>query len=322
MDALVASGNPSFGSLLAAALTAAWTVPGLGLLIPEINGWVIGGNLVHSMIDSSGAVVQGRRGPDYMIGTGTKSDGEQNAYRVDSIEVIFDAMTADYLDFLDEILPVAPLFPQAGYISLRPSLRGSATLSMHNVMGIWAISIEIASPKNLPGNAAWMSFVHKCAVRHNGRPHWGQYNKLDALTVSVLYGDLLNQWRAALHRVSGASVRFSNAYTLQRGLEPVGIVRTVTAVRKSGRKITDLCHAGEAWSPVPVSQAIQEIQAGTMKYFAMGGMSSALITVVSDGHGGHALRTVADSTSRIIWIVCRYVSGKGNRHWRDGSARH
>ena len=297
LDALVATGNPDFGSVLAAALTAVWSVPGLGLLIPQINGMVLQGDLVKTMKDPNGMEVRGRRGPDYLVCTGAKEDSDQSAYKADSIEVVFDAMTADYLNFLDEILPIAPLFPQAGYVSLRPSLRGTATLSMHNVMGIRAISIEIASLKNLPGNAAWMSFVHQSAVRHNGRPHWGQYNKLDALTVSVLYGDLLNQWREALHRVSGASTQFSNAYTRQRGLEPEDIVRIVTAVRKSGHKITHLCHAGETWSPIAVSQVIQDIQAGTAKYFATSGRTSALIKVVSDGHGGHVLRTAPDATS-------------------------
>jgi hypothetical protein len=40
---------------------------------------------------------------------------------------------------------LAPLFPQAGIVSLRPTLRSSALLSMHNVTSNRAISVEIAA---------------------------------------------------------------------------------------------------------------------------------------------------------------------------------
>ncbi len=297
LDVLIATGNAPFGSILASALTAAWTVPGLMNLIPQVNGMVLQSNQAVTMTGPAGETIRGQRGPDYLVSTGNRKDNDQNDFRSDSIEVIFDAMTSDYLDFLEEILAVGPLFQQAGYVSLRPSLKGTATISMHNVMGARTASIEIASLKNLPGNSAWMSFVHQSALRHNGRPHWGQENALNATTVSMLYGDLLNQWREALHRVSGDSIRFSNAYTRQRGLEPKGIVRLVTAVRKAQRKITHLCHSGEAWSPVPVAQAIQQIESGSMQYFATAGKSAALIKAVSDGHGGKVLRTAPDATA-------------------------
>lgn len=87
------------------------------------------------------------------------------------------------------------LYDQAGYISLRPSRSSTALLSMHNVNGPFAMSIEIASLKNLSGNLAWMSYVQQAAIRHNGRPHWGQENKLDAGTVAMMYGRALNDSR-------------------------------------------------------------------------------------------------------------------------------
>jgi hypothetical protein len=291
LDALLLAGKPAFGAVLAAALTAAWSVPGVAFLIPQIAGMVI-----ESQMGGTKRT-EGRRGPHYLITTGPAEDSDQNDFRADSIELIFDAMTGDYLDFLDEILPIAPLFQQAGYVSLRPSLRSSALLSMHNVTGKRAISIEISSPKDLPGNLPWLAYVHQAAIRHNGRPHWGQYNKLDALTTAMLYGDSLNQWREALLKVSGTSALFSNAFTRQRGLEPQGIVREVTSVKKKVGKITHVCNDGATWSPVAVSQAIQEIQAGTAKYFARRGDSAALIKVVSDGRGGFFLRSQPDQTS-------------------------
>jgi hypothetical protein len=289
LDYLLVSGKAPFGSLLAAALTAAWDIQGLNYLIPQIQGMVIEDQL------RGGSTKGGARGPHFRVTTGWREDSDQNDFRSDSIEVVFDATMSGYLDFLDEILPVAPLFQQAGYVSVRPSLSSSALLSMHNVSGSRAISIEIASVKNLRGNGAWMSYLHQAAVRHNGRPHWGQYNKLDALNVAMLYGDALSEWREALFSVSGDSTVFSNDFTRQRGLEPTSIARAVTSVKKSSRgRITHLCHAGEPWSPVTASEAIKQIQAGTVRYVAVAGDSIAVIRVVRDGHGGFYLRTVSD----------------------------
>ncbi len=289
LDYLLVTGKAPFGSLLAAALTAAWDIQGLNYLIPQIQGMVIEDQL------RGGNTKGGARGPHFRVTTGWREDSDQNDFRSDSIEVVFDATTSGYLEFLDEILPIAPLFQQAGYISLRPSLSSSALLSMHNVGGGRAISIEIASVKNLRGNGAWMSYLHQAAVRHNGRPHWGQYNKLNEVNVAMLYGDALSRWREALFAVSGDSTLFSNDFTRQRGLEPKGIARAVTSVRRSSRgRITHLCHAGESWSPVAANDAIKQIQDGTVSYVAVAGDSIAVIKVVRDGHGGFYLRTVSD----------------------------
>ena len=245
-----------------------------------------------------GLKATGIRGPHFRVSTGPREDSDQNDFRSDSIEVVFDAASSDYLDFLDEIIRVAPFFPQAGYISLRPSLRSTALLSMHNVSGPRAMSIEIASAKDLPGNPAWMAYVHQAAVRLNGRPHWGQYNRLDELSVEMLYASSLQDWREALLTVSGESTLFSNEFTRQRGLEPKRIVRLVTSVKKTKRDtITHVCNDDELWSPVPVSEAIQQIQAGTAIYIAVGGENFSFIQVVSDGKGGFYLRSRPDQNS-------------------------
>jgi hypothetical protein len=168
---------------------------------------------------------------------------------------------------------------------------------MHHVNGRRAIAIEIASVKNLLGNAAWMSYVHQAAIRHNGRPHWGQYNKLDAPTVAMLYGSSLNEWREALLGVSGTSTLFSNDFTRRRGLEPKGVVREVTSVKKRRDKITHLCNDGASWSPIAVKDAIEQIRGGLAGYVTRRGEYGALIRAVSDGHGGYYLRTQSDRTS-------------------------
>jgi hypothetical protein len=290
LDRLILSGNAAFGSVVAAALTAAWRVPGAGYLIPVIQGMVMDGRL-------RGGVTGGaKRGLHYLVSTGPREDSDQTDFRSDSIEVVFDATSANYLAFLDEILPIAPSFQQAGYISLRPSLGSSALLSMHNGYGMnRASSIEIASLKNLPGNAAWMSYVHQAAVRYGGRPHWGQYNKLDAVDTAMLYAGALTPWREALTIVSGTSKVFSNEFTRKRGIEPVSILREVTAVRKGPKHtISHLCNKDAPWSPVTVRQAIREIRAGTAKYFARFEDTLVEIRVVD----GRYLRTVADDTER------------------------
>jgi hypothetical protein len=289
LDRLILSGNAAYGSVVAAALTAAWKVPAAGYLIPQIQGMVMDGRL------RGGSTINGSaRGLHYLVSTGPREDSDQTDFRVDSIEVVFDATSANYLAFLDEILGIAPSFQQAGYIGLRPSLGSSALLSMHNGSNR-AISIEISSLKNLPGNAAWMSYVHQAAVRYGGRPHWGQYNKLDAIDTAMLYAGSLNPWREALTSVSGTSKLFSNAFTRKRGLEPVSIFREVAAVRKTPKDtISHLCNEDAPWSPVTVRQAIRDIRAGTAKYFARFEDSLVEIRVV----GGRYLRTAADDTEQ------------------------
>jgi hypothetical protein len=292
LNKLLLLGKPAFGAVLAAALTAAWRIPGLNFLIPQIQGMVIENQL------RGGLKADGIRGPHFRVTTGPREDSDQTDFRSDSIELVFDASSPDYLDFLDEIFTVAPFYQQAGYISLRPSLRSTALLSMHNVSGPRAMSIEIASAKDLPGNAGWMSYVHEAGVRFNGRPHWGQYNKLSELSVEMLYAASLPAWREALLSVTGESTLFSNDFTRRRGLEPKRIVRLVTSVKKTKRDtITHLCNDDESWSPVRVADAIQQIQAGTAIYIAVGGENFSFIDVVSDGQGGFYLRSRPDQTS-------------------------
>jgi hypothetical protein len=113
----------------------------------------------------------------------------------------------------------------------------------------------------------------------------------------MLYGSQLNEWREALLSVSGTDTLFSNHYCRSRGLEPTSIAREVTAVsRRDGhRGITHLCNDGASWSPVPVAQAIREIQSGAIRYFSRAGDLIAPLRIVSDGHGGHYLRSQSDA---------------------------
>jgi FAD/FMN-containing dehydrogenase len=292
LDTMIARGNFNAGVLIASAIDSLWKIPGMSALIAEIEYLVLNGRLPRT-----------GRGPHYLMTSGTRADSDQTDFVSDSLEVVFDTSTAAFIDFLDEVLAVSPLFPQAGYVSLRPSLSSKASLSMHNVAGARAVSFELASIKPIAGNFAWLLYCHHAAVRRNGRPHWGQFNKMQALDTAMLYGDSLNSWREgllALERVTqqASSTIFSNAFTRQRGLEPLGIARDVTSVKKKRGTITHLCNDGASWSPVTVEQAIEEIRAGTVHYFARRDDSRAAVKVVRDGQGGFRLRTVADNTSR------------------------
>ena len=240
-----------------------------------------------------GSTINGSaRGLHYLVSTGLREDSDQTDFRVDSIEVVFDATTMDYLGFLDEILPVAPKFKQAGYVSLRPSLRSQAPLSMHHVRARTRCRSRSRRSKACRGTRPGCpsSTTGRSA---RGRPHWGQYNKLDALDVALLYRSAIDEWREGLLMLSGTSTRFSNAFTQARGLEPVSIAREVTATAKDRGRITHLCNPSAAWSPVSRRQAISEIKSGTVKYFVRGAQGVVPIHVV----GGRYLRTAPDATS-------------------------
>jgi hypothetical protein len=262
--AIRAAGQPMTGAAAAAlAISAAWRLPFTGAAVPEINRALMAGQFDNAMR-------QGKRGPHHLLTSGHKEDSRQQlCYRADSIEMIFDANQARYIDFLEAVLGSGPSFRQAGYISVRLSRGSRAEMSMHNLGSSRAVSIEVAALKGLPDNMAWMDHVQREGLRRGGRPHWGQVNKLGSQQVLAIYGQQLINWREALLRVSHGSTMFSNPFTRQRGLEPTGILREVTAVHKTaGGVVTALCGPeGSEWSPVNLQDAIREIQRGTSMYF-------------------------------------------------------
>lgn len=206
--------NPSMtaGEMLALAAAAIWDLK-LGWLLPRITGSLFDGRYGLSL----GA---GIRGPSDLILSGHPEQSQQNCFRADSIEPVFDAHQSQYLDFLNQVLFFAPTMRQSGYISLRWSATIDAPLSMHNYPSANAVAIEITSLSKLPDNAAYMALCEAIAFTYNGRPHWGQINTLDANRVDTLFGPLTSKWRGALGLVVGPSTTFSNAYTIRRNLEP------------------------------------------------------------------------------------------------------
>ncbi len=218
--------NPTMpaGQMLAQVLTAFWDLS-LGWAIPQIAGVEFG--LQYQ--DSTGA---GKRGPSNLIISGFREQSLQGCYRADSIEPIFDAHSTGYIDFLDAIINAAPNVKQAGYISLRWSAMSRATMSMHSFPSAHGVAIEVTSLRGLPDNPAWFAQVEAAAVSRGGRPHWGQINNLDAASTAAMFGGNLQAWRTALGEVVGGSSTFSNAFTAQRGLEPLpGATPTVAGPR-------------------------------------------------------------------------------------------
>jgi hypothetical protein len=297
LNVLLAQGA-SLGEVAAAAVNALWQIPGAAFAIPEIE---------KILLNAQGAGLGGTLGRGFHsdLTAGTPA----NYYVGEAIEIIFDAASGDYLDFLDEIFPIAPFFHQAGYISLRPSRASSAFLSMHNVTSqTRTISIEIGSLKGLDGNAGWFAFVQQRGIAHNGRPHWGLINKLDAGTVAIMYPSL-NDWREALNRINGTSTLFSNAFSVQRGLEPESIVRTVTCVIASNGSVTHLGNASEYWSPVPIQQALDEIIQGRMFYFPQLGSSllPPLIAIPNAAGGMAAALNPVSQANLMMLPRCHFL---------------
>jgi hypothetical protein len=107
------------------------------------------------------------------------------------------------------------------------------------------------------------------------------------------------KWREALVRVSANARLFSNRYTRRRGLEPSGMMREVTGVIREQRlkmppgRVTHLLGGGAAWSPVPVQQAVREIESGAVIYFTGGGGREAIVHVATR-NGRKYLRTGPD----------------------------
>lgn len=245
------------------------------------------------------SMVEGRRGPHHLLTSGTRETSHQSTYRGDSIEVMFARDDKNFVPFLRGVLLEAKNYKQAGYISVRLSLASRATMSMHNFDASHVFSVEVSTLKNVPQGKDWMYFVHDKALAHGGRPHWGQYNKLDQPWVESLYGKNLRRWHHALWTLTRASDRFSSDFTRKRGLDPENLRRVTSVFRTAGGTLTHLVgQDGEAWSPASVRDAIAGIRNGSAMYAIDSGAGLSFILAVDNPKvGGVYLRTEADNTA-------------------------
>jgi hypothetical protein len=277
------------------------TLAGMSLLNLTWAAGIDVGGLMRSIMNEqfAGGMVDGRRGPHHLLTSGTRESSHQNTYRGDSIEVMFAHDDKNFVPFLRGVLLEAKNYKQAGYISVRLSLVSRATMSMHNFDASHAYSVEVSTLKSVPQGKDWMHFVHYQALAHGGRPHWGQYNKLDQPWVESLYGKNLRRWHHALWALTRASDRFSSDYTRKRGLDPENLRRVTSVFRTASGTLTHLVgQDGAPWSPASVRDAIAGIRNGSAVYAIDSGAGLSFIVAVENPKvGGVYLRTEADNTA-------------------------
>lgn len=248
-DMNMGGGGPNVsGGLVATGLNALFLLNPFSADNPGVDA------IVNKVIDDqmAPAATGGRRGKHAWIAAGVPN-GVFPDFRGVSAEVMFDASNPAYVDFLQAVNDAGHNYRQVGWLSLRPSLATNATLSMHNVGGTHAVSIEISLLGGLPGNEEFLGFVQQKALALGGRLHWGQANnQLNPSVASAQYGGMLESWKRSLWRVSGDSKVFSNAFTRQRGLEPVA-ARSEIAVTVPAADVLVVARSGglqsKSWSP-------------------------------------------------------------------------
>ena len=280
---------PVGAGIAIAALNLTWAV---GVDVGGLIGGAMGGSFQDSM-------TVGRRGPHHLLTSGTRATSHEIPYRADSIEVMFAADDKNFVPFLRGVLLEARNYKQAGYISVRPSLVSRATMSMHNFDTSHAYSVEVSTLKSVPQGKDWMHFVHYQALAHRGRPHWGQYNRLDQPWVESLYGKNVRRWHHALWMLTRASDRFSSDFTRKRGLDPDNLRRVTSVFRTASGTLTHLVgQDGASWSPAAVRDAIAGIRNGSAMYAIDSGAGLSFIVAVDNPRvGGVYLRTEADGTA-------------------------
>lgn len=271
------------------------------LAIRALNlSWIFGidvGKMVGDAIAGSfqDAMTTGRRGPHHLLTSGSRATGRQ-APNADSIEVIFAADDRNLVSFLKSVLFEAKNYKQAGYIAVRPSLVSRASMSMHNFKSSHAYSVEVSTLKEVPQAKEWMYFVHYQALAHGGRPHWGQYNKVDQSWVKWLYGKNLRRWHHALWTLTKSSDRFSSDFTRKRGFDPENLRRVTSAFRTPNGTLTHLVgQDGDSWSPISVRDAIVDLRNGSAMYVIESRTALSFVVPVENPKvGGVYLRTEDD----------------------------
>ncbi|HEX7892484.1 MAG TPA: D-arabinono-1,4-lactone oxidase [Ramlibacter sp.] len=243
------------------------------------------------------AIEQGRRGPHWLVTSGTRAASHNKSYTGDGIEVVFDATRPEYLQFLRVILDAAPRYSQAGWISVRPSRASRATLSMHNVAGAHAMSIEATTATGLADNEAWLGWVHEQAMAYGGRPHWGQFNTVNERQVRTLYGAGLDNWKASLFEASGQSTTFSNAFSRVRGLEPAAGERSVSVT----------CPGTDKLLVVDAPRSLQDDRIGSRSWEPATGWVSRqpLDTLTAAPHATVASARIAGSDRAMVLAIGR-----------------
>lgn len=206
------------GEALTESLNALWRAQ----ITREFEPLIADLNSLILFMGMKESIEQGKRGPSWQISSGTSERSNDDCYRAQSAEIVFDTGTGAYIDFVETLLDNAFRHRFGGYVSLRFSSRTDASLSMHNVATPLAVSIEVAAIDGFEGSESWTDFVETTGKAMGGRPHWGQQNTLTLPEVMTLYEmeDLRDWWHQCFLITGRDSATFSNGYTRRRGLEP------------------------------------------------------------------------------------------------------
>lgn len=145
---------------------------------------------------------------------------------VDSIEVFFDSLGDDLINFVDGLI----LFERdqefngkafVGYASLRFMGPTRALLGMQKFER--TCSVEVACLRDVSGSQEMVDYAVGLAQNRNLKclVHWGQRNDYSRNDVEFRYGPWLPLWREALATITnnGRLDGFSNAFTRRTGLE-------------------------------------------------------------------------------------------------------
>lgn len=296
------------GDALVESLNAVWRAQidhELEWLIADLN-YVI---LKNGFCDALG---DGRRGLGWQVSSGTEERTNDDCYRANSTELIFDTATTAYIDFINRLLDNAHRFHIGGYISIRFSSRTPASLSMHNVRTPLAVSIEVSTLHGLEGSESWVAFAEQAAKEMGGRPHWGQQNRMSTADLLTLYKyeDLLDWWHQCFLVVGPTSRTFSNNYTRQRGLEPMR--RPATAAAMVSPAVLD-------FGRVLKDRIVTRDRGLTISNVGIGGLEIASIRLVGTQAAAFSLASlpalpVTLQQGRAFPVSVQFQGGSEGRH--------
>ena len=182
--------------------------------------------------DLAAGIMAGQVGP--MVRAGPASGGlHQNvldkhdygldgAESADSVELLFDAASNVYLDFIDTVVDIANRHSVVyGYIGIRFTPAATALIAMQQFP--LTVSVEVTALRTRLKDifAGFWNDIHEAAATHGGIPHWGQEFRLTASDLTALYGERIDAWRDVLTDLLCDSPDvFSTAFSRDKGLEP------------------------------------------------------------------------------------------------------
>jgi hypothetical protein len=191
------------------------------IYLETIRGQFRGNRYTRTIRDRSYYVMAGR--PDPYPDYASYMDAFwRHMWRVDSMEFFFNAGSADYLQFVDDLLDVWHTSPgrKPGYISLRFMQCSKATLAMQR----WpvTVSVECTFLHGFPGTELGVQNTLALGRRRGAIFHWGQLTPPGyGRRLDDLFGPALTEWKIAIATLGVVpDDMFSTDYSQTHQLEP------------------------------------------------------------------------------------------------------